>query len=271
MDDYGTGPFNILDFYRKKKKNRQRKQNITVPVVDLGFGDNRLPNDSHFDHHSDDHRLDAHQEVPPIDSYINIELEKPQPTENGGEYVMCRCHERPTTCICFKRPCIMHRNDGTKYKTYVSPPPSPILRHNIGFWSIGDDDYVYIKKDRDTIVKSRIKYSEYMFAHCHEPECLKIPYTEYDAFVHRDTPRSNFVSSYEEYMYPVEANGQSTAITTIVYPDAPVLYPSPPLYEDALEYPDEVVDGFASSPLDVDADTVPNYVSLSDPKYAPEA
>ena len=258
MDDYGTGPFNILDFYRKKKKNRQRKHNGTVPIVDLGFDNERIVNESRIDH-----RLDATEKVPPVDSYINIELEKPQQTEGGGEYVMCRCHERPATCICFKKCCIMHRNDGTTYRTYVSPPPSPILRHNIGFWSIGDDDYVYIRKDKDTIVKSRIKYSEYMFAHCHEPECLKIPYTEYDAFVHRDTPRANFVSSYEEYMYPVEANGQATAITTIVHPTATATasYPPPPQYDDASDYPDDVVD----------ADTVPNYVPLSDPKYAPEA
>ncbi len=131
---YSGKSFNI--FQRKKNRNKQHRRPNNIPIVDLGM------NDSH---------------VPPIDTYINVELQPPQVTDSGQQYAMCRCTERPTTCICFKRPCVMHRNDGTKYTKYVTPPPSPILRHNIGFWSVGDDDYVYIRVDDKNIIRSKIK------------------------------------------------------------------------------------------------------------------
>ncbi len=230
MDDHG-GNFNIFELYRNKRRNKhQKKRESFVPHVNLG-----MPGAEEY-------------EVPPVDSYINIELQSAQPTPSGQEHIiMCKCNDKPKECLCFRRKCIMHRNDGTTYITYVSPPPSPILRHHISEWSIGDDDHVYIRVDETHVIKSKIKYSEYLFPHCHEEQCIQVPHTAYDDFVMSDTPKANFISSYEQYMYPVLDDGK---VATVVYPTQPQQQP--------------------------DSDTNIDYASplpppLSDDRYAPEA
>ncbi len=78
------------------------------------------------------------------------------------------------------------------------------------------------------------RYSEYMFPHCHEEECLKLSYQQYDEFVNKDTPKTNYKCAYEEYMYPVDDVG---SVATVVFPPTKTdMVPDtpPPTYECAV-------------------------------------
>ena len=77
-----------------------------------------------------------------------------------------------------------------------------------------------------------------MFPHCHEQECLKLSYLQYDEFVNKDTPKTNYTCAYEEYMYPVDDVG---AVATVVFPthQTNTYAPPPPTYESIIQNLDE--------------------------------